>query len=73
MHEDDEERFPRLNLWQLITGLFRWSRNADKFLDGRWVSDIASLDATAKRTSGPDTEKELSSRGSAAEPGIHKR
>ncbi len=71
--DDDEKRFPRICLWQFLTGLSWWWRDTDKFFDGRWVSDIASMEAANKRQHGPDTEKELSSRGRAAEPGIHRR
>jgi hypothetical protein len=73
MHEDDEKRFPRITLWQFLSGLFWWWRDTDKFLDGRWVSDLASMEAPDKKRSAPDAEEELSSRGRAAEPGIHKR
>jgi hypothetical protein len=72
MHEDDEKRFPRISLWQFLTGLFWWRRDADKFFDGRWVSDLASMEETDKKQPAPKA-KELSSRGRAAEPGIRKR
>jgi hypothetical protein len=71
MHEDDEKRFPRISLWQFLTGLFWWCRDTDKFFDGRWVSDLASTDETDKKQPSPEA-KELSSRGRTAEPGIHK-
>jgi hypothetical protein len=72
MYEDDEKRFPRISLWQFLTGLFWWWRDTDKFFDGRWVSDLASTEEADKKRSAPNG-KELSSRGRAAEPGIHKR
>ena len=71
MDEDDEKRFPRISLWQFVTGLFWWWRDTDKFFDGRWVSDLASVDEANKKQPAP-SEKELPSRGRAAEPGIHK-
>ena len=72
MDEDDEKRFPRISLWQFLTGLFWWWRDTDKFFDGRWVSDLASMEDSDKKQPAPN-EKKLSSRGRAAEPGIHKR
>ena len=59
MHEDDEQRFPRISLWQLLVGAFRWTRGADKFFDGRWVSDLATMNAADKKPSesGSDAEK----------------
>ena len=71
MHEDDEKRFPRISLWQFLAGAFWWWRDTDKFFDGRWVSDLASMEAD-KKPSVPDA-KGRSSPASEAEPGIHKR
>ncbi len=61
MHEDDEQRFPRITLWQFLTGLFWWRRDMDKFLDGRWVSDIATLNTSEKKQSAADANKKPSS------------
>ncbi len=61
MHEDDEQRFPRITLWQFLTGLFWWRRDMDKFFDGRWVSDIASLNTPEKKQSAADANKKPSS------------
>jgi hypothetical protein len=57
VQDDDEKRFPRISLWQFLTGLFRWSRDADKFFDGRWVADLASADQPDEPTKAPRKDK----------------
>jgi hypothetical protein len=52
MHDDDERRFPRITLWQLLTGALRVSLTfADKVFNGTWVADLASREAERKPNS----------------------